>query len=133
MRTKQAINDKLAMGLSLACTFHCIALPALLVVLPSLAILNDELFHIIMVIAVVPISIYALTLGYKQHQRRSLFALGCAGLLLLIAALVVGHDLGEVAETGLTVFGAFLVAVSHWFNYKLHKAFYDDSTVPSQC
>ena len=133
MKTKQAINDKLAMGLSVACTLHCIALPALLIMLPSLAFLNDELFHIVMVVAVIPISIYALTLGYKQHQRRSLFAVGCSGLLLLIAALVVGHDLGEIAETGLTVIGAFLVAVSHWFNYKLHKTFHTDSAVAGQC
>lgn len=68
MRSGQSIMDKFAIGLSLACAIHCIVLPVLLVMLPSLAALqlDDEAFHIWMVAAVLPSSIYALSMGCKQ-------------------------------------------------------------------
>ena len=48
MKTTQVMTDKLAIGLSLLCTFHCLALPILLVLLPSIAALglDNENFHL---------------------------------------------------------------------------------------
>jgi len=64
MKTAQAITDKLAIGLSLACSFHCLALPVLLALLPSMTALrlDNEAFHFWMAAAVIPSSIFALTL-----------------------------------------------------------------------
>ena len=122
MKTTQAMTDKLAIGLSLACTLHCLALPVLLVLLPSMAALqlDNEAFHIWMVAAVLPISIYALTLGCKQHKRYQLFLWGGIGLGLLVLALALGEErIGEIGEKTLTVLGATFVAIGHWFNYRL--------------
>lgn len=122
MKTAQAVTDKLAIGLSLLCTIHCLALPLLLALLPSMAALqlDKEAFHMWMVIAVLPSSIYALSLGCKQHKRYRLFFLGSIGIALLILALALGEErIGETGEKILTVLGASFVAVGHWFNYRL--------------
>ncbi len=122
MKTAQAITDKLAIGLSLMCAIHCLALTALLALLPSMVALqlDNEAFHFWMVIAVLPSSVYALTLGCKQHKRYRLLILGSIGLTLLVMALVLGEErIGEAGEKILTVLGASFVAVGHWFNFRL--------------
>lgn len=125
MKTVQAAADKLAIGLSMVCAIHCLALPLLLVLLPTIAVLqlNNEAFHVWMVVAVIPTSIYALTLGCKQHKRHQLLILGAVGLTLLIMALVLGEErIGEAGEKILTALGSTFVALGHWFNYRLCRA-----------
>lgn len=122
MKTTQAITDKLAIGLSLMCAIHCLGLTTLLALLPSIAALqlDNEAFHFWMVAAVLPSSVYSLTLGCKQHKRYRLFIWGSIGLTLLVLALVLGEErIGEAGEKILTVLGASFVAVGHWFNFRL--------------
>lgn len=122
MRTAQLVTDKLAIGLSLACAIHCLALPILLVLLPSMAALqlDNEAFHLWMIVAVLPSSIYALTLGCKRHKRYRLLILGGVGLGLLVMAVALGEArLGESGEKLVTLLGASFVAIGHWFNYRL--------------
>ena len=103
MKTTQVLTDKLAIGLSLACAIHCLLLPILLVLLPSMAALqlDNEAFHLWMVIAVIPSSAYALSLGCKQHKRYQLLILGCTGVTLLVLALMLGVGLGTALEMAL--------------------------------
>ena len=122
MKSLQAATDKFAIGLSLVCVVHCLALPVLLALLPGMAALqlDNEAFHFWMVIAVIPSSAFALTLGCKQHKRFQLLILGFVGLVSLLSALVLeGQGVGETGEKILTVFGAGLISVGHWFNYRL--------------
>tara|TARA_Y100000590_G_C15603634_1_gene971096 strand:- start:67 stop:501 length:435 start_codon:yes stop_codon:yes gene_type:complete len=126
MKTAQAITDKLAIGLSLMCAIHCLAITSLIALLPSMVALgldNEEVFHLWMVMAVLPSSAYALTLGCKQHKRYRLLIWGSIGLILLVMALVLGEErIGEAGEKILTVLGAGFVAVGHWFNFRLCQA-----------
>lgn len=125
MKAAQAVTDKFSIGLSLMCAIHCLALPVLLALLPSMAILqlDNEAFHLWMVVAVLPTSIYALTLGCKQHKRYQLLIWGSIGLALLVMALVLGVErIGEAGEKILTSLGAGFVAVGHWFNYRLCRS-----------
>ena len=122
MNTTQAVTDKLAIGLSLGCAIHCLSLPVILALLPSLAALqlDNEAFHFWMLIAVLPTSVYALTMGCKQHKRYRLVIIGFIGLGLLVLALALGEErIGEAGEKMLTVIGAGFVAFGHWFNYRL--------------
>ena len=122
MNTVQALTDKLAIGLSLMCAIHCLAITSLLALLPSVVALplENEAFHLWMVVAVLPSSAYALTLGCKQHKRYQLVILGSIGLTLLVLALALGEErIGEFWEKILTVFGAGFVASGHWFNFRL--------------
>ncbi|NRA53717.1 MAG: MerC domain-containing protein [Gammaproteobacteria bacterium] len=125
MNNTQRISDKAAISLSLLCTVHCLALPLIAVFLPSIAVLPlaDEAFHLWLLVAVVPVSAYALTLGCKKHQRYRVVATGVIGLSTLVAAALFGHDmLGETGEKALTVVGTIIIAFGHIWNYRLCKS-----------
>ena len=136
MRTVQAITDKLAIGLSLMCAIHCLAITSLIAFLPSMVALglDNEVFHLWMVVVVLPSSVYALTLGCKQHKRYRLLIWGCIGLTFLVMALVLGEErIGQNGEKILTVLGASFVAVGHWFNFRLCQAQeHIDCTCPAE-
>ncbi|MGY5450047.1 MerC domain-containing protein [Agarivorans sp. MS3-6] len=122
MKVSQAISDKFAIGLSFACAIHCLALPLVFILVPSMVALplQNEAFHLWMVGAVLPVSIYALTMGCKQHKRTKVLVWGFIGLALLVLALVLGEDrMGEIGEKALTLLGATSVAIGHWLNYRL--------------
>lgn len=121
MKNLQALTDKTAIGLSVLCTLHCLVLPSLLVLLPGAAALslNNESLHLWMVLAVIPTSAYALTLGCKQHKKYHVISIGVAGLAFLILAVVLGESLGETWEKTLTVVGAVIITTGHIKNYRL--------------
>ena len=117
--------DKSSVGLSTVCAVHCLLMPVAVVMLPSLAALPfaDERFHILLVFFVLPLSIVALTMGCRKHRSWRVMAVGLSGLVLLVGAALVGHDLfGELMEKTATVVGAGLVALSHVMNYKKCRA-----------
>ena len=117
MKTFQLITDRLAIALSLACVIHCLALPIILIAVPSIVAvyLDSEYFHMWMVLAAIPTSIYALTLGCKEHKRNEFIVIAAIGLIFLLSALF----LGEAAEQPLTVAGASFLSLAHWLNYRL--------------
>ena len=122
MINTRSISDKTAISLSLLCTMHCLVLPLLAVLLPSISALplTDEIFHVWMVIAVIPISTYALTMGCKNHKRYQIILIGSIGLLVLCVVAFFGHDLlGEELEKAFTVIGAIIIATAHIWNYRL--------------
>lgn len=94
MKNLLAATDKVAIGLSLACTIHCLAFPLIIVLLPAFAALPlvDEAFHAWMVYAVVPTSAFALTMGCRRHKRYQLLAYGFVGLALLVLAVAFGES-----------------------------------------
>lgn len=117
---RTSIADKVAISLSSMCVLHCFLTPLLLVSAPSLAILglDSEWFHIWMVIGVLPISLYGLKLGCKQHKQANFFRLGVVGMLFLVSALFVEDRLfGEAGERILTLLGSVLIVVAHYLNY----------------
>ena len=116
------IADKAAIGLSLVCAVHCLAVPLLVVLAPSLVgqIFTGEAFHQWIVIVVIPVSVYALTLGCKKHHDKSVLAIGILGLALLCLAAIGGHDwFGEFGERAVTLIGAGIIAFSHVRNFSL--------------
>jgi len=124
MKTLLISSDKMAISLSFLCALHCLVIPFLVVLLPNLAIipLEREAFHFWMVVAVIPISLYALMLGCKKHKTPSIVTIGLLGLVCLIGAVMLGESyLGESGEKLLTVLGATLVALSHYQNYSRCK------------
>ena len=88
MNKLQTIADKTAISLSFLCTLHCLAVPFAMALLPTLAAINlgDEVFHFWMIIAVIPTSLLALSMGCKKHNDYRVLLLGIAGLSLLIIA-----------------------------------------------
>ena len=125
MENIQAIADKSAIVLSFLCALHCLLLPAAIVLYPStLGFLpGDESVHFALLFVVIPISAYALIKGGKVHKSRKVFITGISGLLVLVAAVVLGHDIvGEIGEKILTVLGSMIVIIAHIKNHLICRA-----------
>jgi len=115
------MSDKTAISLSILCALHCLALPVLVVMLPSLTAWNlaSEEAHLWLLVAVIPISVYALTMGCRKHRQFNIMFLGLIGLALLIIAAWLGHDiLGEIGEKTILTIGAAVIALSHLLNQR---------------
>ena len=119
--TKQIkLLDKFAISSSTLCAIHCVALPFIVGVFPAVgaSIFSDEAFHIMMLWGVIPLSVFGLTLGCREHKNLRILSTGFVGLAILILAAFWGHDyLGEIGERVATVFGASLIALAHVRNY----------------
>ena len=115
--------DKVAIGISSLCIVHCLFLPIAIVLLPSigLQLIADEAFHQVLVVAVLLTSISALFMGCRRHKTWRVLAWGLSGLLLLVGAIIFGHDFGELFEKGLTLMGSAFVIFGHIQNYRLCK------------
>tara|TARA_Y100000992_G_scaffold17122_1_gene9940 strand:+ start:39 stop:437 length:399 start_codon:yes stop_codon:yes gene_type:complete len=121
MLKAQMPSDRIAMGLSLACVLHCFLAPSLIVLSYGVSSFNieSELIHYLIIMLTVPISIFALTLGYKNHKGVSFFVTGVIGISVLILAVIMGEDiLGDVGEKGLTLVGSIIVVYAHYSNYR---------------
>ena len=120
----QVNADKASITLSLACMIHCLLMPSFLVLTSGFFALSidNELIHKTFLIIVLPVSLYALISGYRNHKILSYFYLGTSGLWILVFAVFFGEGvLGEFAEKSLTLLGSIIVASSHYKNYKACK------------
>ena len=120
----QANADKASITLSMACMIHCLLMPSFLVLTSGFFALSidNELIHKAFLIIVLPVSLYALITGYRNHKTISYFYLGTLGLWLLVFAVFFGDGVfGELAEKSLTLLGSIIVASAHYKNYKACK------------
>ena len=125
MENIQAIADKSAIALSFLCALHCLLLPAAIVLYPSMLgfLPGDESVHLALLFVVIPISAYALIKGGKVHKSHKVFITGISGLLVLVVAVVLGHDIvGEIGEKILTVLGSIIVIIAHIQNHIICRA-----------
>ena len=124
MRLTQEYSDKTAISLSALCLVHCLLVPSFLVFLSGYVSLsyNNELIHYAILFIAIPVSIYALITGVRNHKSFSFLYLGLIGIISLILAVTLGAQIwGEVGEKVLTTVGALLVAISHFKNYRLSR------------
>ncbi|MDA9675674.1 MerC domain-containing protein [Pseudomonadota bacterium] len=120
----QQTTDKFAITLSLVCVLHCFFFPAFVIFTSGFISLSidNEFVHKLLVLTAVPLIIFALTLGYKNHKSIAPIPIGILGLLIFISAVILGEDnIGEFGEKMLTLLGSMLVAYSHFKNYKICK------------
>lgn len=109
------------MMLSGVCIIHCLVIPLLVAVAPILGIslLSDQAFHWLLLVLVLPASLWALTSGCRRHGRLTIVAVGAAGLLILASVGIAGHRMfGEEGERFMTLIGSAVVAIAHLMNYR---------------
>ena len=119
----QLISDKFAMSFSAMCMIHCLFAPSLIILsYSSLALtVESELIHKTILLLTIPVSIFAISLGYKNHPNNSIIYTGIAGLTILISALLIGESIGENAELILTTIGSLMLIACHYRNYRICK------------
>jgi len=120
----QLKTDKFAATISLACAIHCFFVPSFVIVTSGVLFtsINNELIHKIILLIAIPVSLYALRLGYKNHSIASYLYIGITGLLTLATAVLLGEStLGESGEKIMTLVGSILVCYSHFKNHQTCK------------
>lgn len=111
--------DRVAIGLSVACLVHCLALPIALLLAPTLGPLmlgTESPVHWLLLGLALPVSVYALWHGYRAHGQVLGLWLGALGLVIMLVA--VSHIFDRSLETGLTVIGVSLLLVAHLLNLR---------------
>ena len=108
MQKTQKRTDKFAITVSLACAIHCLFVPSFVILSAGfLSItIDNEFIHKLLIFIVVPVSIFALYAGYKNHKTTSFFPAAILGMIALVAAVIMGERLlGELGEQAITLFG----------------------------
>jgi hypothetical protein len=115
--------DKAAVALSGLCLLHCLLLPVIITLLPFLDQFSDRHLHAEILIIVFPVSLIALTIGFRRHADKRVVGLGIAGLLLLLVGATLAHSLfGVVADRMLTITGSVILALAHYRNSRLSRS-----------
>lgn len=111
--------ERVAIGASLACMVHCLALPLLIALLPALAavLAVPESFHLWVLALAVPMALLALVQGRARHGRTGPLAAGAAGLACLVLGALAFAE--GPAETAFTVVGSVLLVGAHVTNWRL--------------
>ena len=109
--------DGAAVSLSALCLVHCLALPLVLAGLPFLAQFSEGHLHAQMLVAVLPLSVIALSIGFRRHRDLRIVAAGAIGMLLLVIGASFAHtQLGLTADRAFTIAGSLFLATAHWKN-----------------
>ncbi len=112
--------DGLAVILSGTCMLHCLVLPLLVTLFPIVqgGFLEEQYFHLIMLVFILPTSLVALTIGCWKHKDRLTIVLGTVGLSTLVVTALWGHSLfGLTGERIVTTVGGLTLAAAHIQNY----------------
>jgi hypothetical protein len=116
--TRQRWFDSLAIGASALCLVHCLVLPLLILLVPTLALFLTipDSFHLVVFLVAMPTSAVAMWMGYRRHRRQAPVLLAMTGLCFLAAGLFMAPS--ERAETLLTVVGSVFFAAGHVQNWR---------------
>jgi hypothetical protein len=120
--SKRSLLDRVAVVLSSICMLHCLALPFLLTLAPITqgAFLDEQVFHILMLVLILPVSVIALTIGCRKHKDPLTMVLGSVGLVVLAITAFFGHDwFGMTGERIVTSLGGLILAGAHIQNYRI--------------
>ncbi len=115
--------DRAAICVSAVCMVQCLILPLLIVFSPlvSLGFFGDELFHQLLLVLIVPVSLIAFYLGFRTHRNRQMLVPGMAGLVIIILAAVLEESTGALATALLTSLGGVLLITGHWLNLRRRR------------
>lgn len=106
-------------GLSGLCLVHCVALPALSVLLPGAGFAASEAVHIVLLALAVPLAAAVLTGGRRHHEARWPMVAGLGGLALMALALFAPT---ELMERGVAGAGGVALFAAHIGNWRLRHA-----------
>lgn len=120
----QLRSDKIAVAISTACVLHCFFIPSFVIASSGFLTLSidNELVHQLILFFAIPISVFALYIGYKNHKSFSFVPYAFLGLGLLILAVILGEEvIGEIGEQGVTLLGSMFVVYAHYKNHQTCK------------
>ena len=117
--------DGMAVIFSGTCMVHCLVLPLLVTVFPIAqgGLLDEQQFHLVMLLFILPTSLIALNIGCRKHKDLLTLVLGTLGLSLLTFTALLGHDVfGDQIERLMTTIGGLILATAHIQNFRRCRA-----------
>lgn len=110
--------DASAVGLSALCLVHCLALPALALLLPVLGLwARAEWVHVAFVLVAAPVAVLSFVdLSTRRPRSWPLATAAVLGLALMIAGALEFPVAAD--ERALTVLGGLLLAGAHLANWR---------------
>ena len=118
--------DRIGIGISAFCLLQCLALPLALVFAPiaSAGLLDHELFHLVLLAVIIPVSLLAFGMGFMRHRNPRMWVPAAIGFALLIFAAVLeqGHVVGPGWIAGLTSLGGLGLIIGHFLNLRSRVA-----------
>ncbi|MFN3814677.1 MerC domain-containing protein [Brevundimonas sp.] len=113
-------GDVAAIGLSIACLAHCLALPLAAAFLPMLGLASEAAWvHWLFVAVAAPLSIW--TLAWPPRGALRVLPLSLAGLGLTALVLGAAEWPNHAMETPITVAGALLLSAAHGINLRRRR------------
>lgn len=117
--------DRAGICVSGVCLLQCLALSLAILFAPmmSLGIFGSDLFHRLLLVLILPLSVGAFWFGYRSHRSLALLLSGLSGLaLVFFAALLEATILPPLAASALTSVGGVTLIVSHWLNLRRRRS-----------
>jgi hypothetical protein len=113
--------DRLGAALGFLCAVHCVAVPLLMGVLPSLGLefLADGAVDAVIVVVATLFAGVASVLGFRQHGERRVVAGFAGAVALLVAAQFFGEE--NLAGRAVSIAGGLTLAVTHLVNMRLGR------------
>jgi MerC mercury resistance protein len=111
--------DGLGAGISSLCLVHCISMPLILSLAPTLAHLipGSETVHRFLALLVVGAGLPSFVIGFGKHKKWPVLACGISGMGIVLGALIFGDRLAsESAEIAVTMLGSLLLTAAHLAN-----------------
>ncbi|HEX8192426.1 MAG TPA: MerC domain-containing protein [Allosphingosinicella sp.] len=117
--SRSAWLDVLGIGTAAACLVHCLLLPLLFALLPSLssALSLPEEVHLALFAFAVPASGGAMLRGYRAHRVIHPAFVATLGVTGLGLGALGGFE--PLIETAITVAASLLLAAAHLLNWRL--------------
>ena len=117
-----SLLDRIGIGVSAFCLLQCLALPLALLFAPlaSASLFSHELFHLVLLAVIIPVSLLAFGLGFLRHRNRRMWVPAGIGFgfLILAAILEQGHLIGPVWISLVTSMGGLGLIVGHVLNMR---------------
>lgn len=124
-KAEAIVLDKAAIGVSLLCVVHCLSIPFILALGPTLNlwVWGSEGFHLALLLVVVPLSLLAFGLGYRYHRNPRMLKPGLIGLAIVMTAAILEMIwIGPITAAIITTSGGVLLIVAHIINLRAQKS-----------
>lgn len=117
MKTDPGVFDRSAIGVSLLCLVHCLAMPLLALLFPLgiFATLAHNHWHWLFLAAAAPVSLLAVWRTESASRDRRIIASVLFGISMLAAGVAV-HD--HRLQVILTLIGAISLFLAHFVNLR---------------
>lgn len=116
---KQTLLSRLSIFLSSLCIVHCLSVPLVIILLPSLSSFFSTTIETILVLSVVPISTFGFFPKWVHHKNYTLLLGYSSSLILMLGSHFGFHHLGyhnHVTESILLIMGALLLGITIYKN-----------------